>query len=61
MKRPLPVRVYVDAINGTEILNYVLNWNDPSQRAVFAEQANNAIQAEQIITTMLNCIAYQET
>lgn len=51
--QPLPVLVQIEKWDGTLIHDYTIDWNDPKQRAVFAEQANNAIRNHQIVITSL--------
>ena len=45
------IRVWVDDWDGNLIREYTFNMNDGNERAVFAEQANNALRNKQIVTT----------
>ena len=49
----MKIHVFVDDWSHNPIVAYVFDYNDPRQRAVFAEQAANALAANQIVTTML--------
>lgn len=46
------VRVSVCYADGSLLTTYKINWNDSSQRKLFASQANEAVRNNQVVTTM---------